>query len=200
MAVALCWSGDLAEGERTVTPLREFGSPVVDIVGPMQYLAVQSMLDAGSPAGLRNYWKSGYLPRLDEATVEVIRTVSAERVSPLSQIHIHQLGGAVARQDPTASAFSHRDATYAINVMATWHKAGDDRANVDWVRAAWSTLAPLTHGVYLNFLGDEGEDRVREAYDAPTWERLVELKRRYDPDNVFRLNQNIAPGPRADTR
>jgi FAD/FMN-containing dehydrogenase len=199
VAVALCWSGDLAEGERTVAPLREFGSPVVDIVGPMQYLALQSMLDAGSPAGLRNYWKSGYLARLDEATVEVIRTVSAERVSPLSQIHIHQLGGAVARQDPTASAFSHRAATYAINVIATWHKAGDDRANVDWVRAAWSTLAPLTHGVYLNFLGDEGEDRVREAYDAPTWERLVELKRRYDPDNVFRLNQNIAPGSRADT-
>jgi FAD/FMN-containing dehydrogenase len=196
VAVVVCWSGDLAAGERAVAPLRAFGSPAVDVVGPMPYAALQSMLDEGAPAGLRNYFKSGYLGQLDEAAIDVIRAAAASRVSPMSQIHIHQLGGAVARQDPSTSAFSHRDAAYAVNVIATWSRPSQDRANIAWARDAFSRLAPLTEGVYLNFLGDEGESRVRAAYDHPAWDRLVELKRRFDPDNVFRLNQNIAPGSR----
>jgi FAD/FMN-containing dehydrogenase len=196
VAMVLCYTGDLAEGERVVRPIKSFGPPAVDLIGPMPYPALQSMLDAGAPPGMQHYWKASYLAGITDAAIEMIVEHSARMRSPLSQVHLHHMGGALARVPADASAFANRDASFAMNIIATWPEPtpAERETHTRWAREFAEAMTPhTTGGVYVNFLGNEGEERVRAAYGAKTYARLAEVKTRHDPENTFRLNQNIRP-------
>lgn len=194
VAIALCYAGDAAEGERVVRPIKTFGPPAADLIGPMPYPVLQSMLDAGAPAGMQNYWKASFLPGLSDQAIDVIVEHAGRMRSPLSQVHLHLMGGAVARVPREATAFAHRQAAFAMNIVGTWPDPAENDVHTRWAREFADAVAPhTTGGAYVNFLGNEGEDRVRAAYGAETWARLVAVKTKYDPGNTFRLNQNIRP-------
>ena len=192
-AVAACYAGDLDEGERLLKPLRDFGPPAQDLFGPMPYTVVQTMLDPAAPPGMRHYWKADFIGGLTDEGIDTFVDAANAARSPVSQIHIHQLGGQMTHPPDGGTAFAHRDAPFVFNVLAAWPDPADDDANVAWARDTFRRLEPARQGsAYINFLGDDGPERIQAAY-AQNHGRLVELKRRYDPDNVFRLNQNIAP-------
>jgi FAD/FMN-containing dehydrogenase len=160
----------------------------------MPYAALQGMLDAGAPRGLQNYFKAAYLSGLPDAAIETLVAGAAKLPSPMSQIHLHHLGGAVARVADDATACGNRDAAFAMNVIATFPDAAATAPHLAWARALAAAAAPFgTGGVYVNFLGDEGAERVRAAYGPAKFARLAALKARLDPENLFRLNQNIPP-------
>ena len=193
VAILGCWCGDAAGAEAALRPLRAL-SPAADVFGPMPYPALQGMLDAGAPHGLRNYFRAGYVADLSDGVIDVALQHGAQMPSPMSQIHFHQMGGAVARVGEDDTAFSNRRAGYAFNVISTWTDAGGDTLHEQANRACAAALQPFsTGGVYVNFLGDEGDARVRAAYGDAKFRRLAELKRHYDPGNVFHRNQNIPP-------
>jgi FAD binding domain/Berberine and berberine like len=189
-----CWCGDLGAGEAAVAPLRALG-PSVDLFGPLPYPGLQMMLDAGSPPGLRNYFRSGYLADITDDVIAAIADHGSRMPSPLSQIHLHQMGGAVARAGAGTSSFSGREAGYTYNLIGTWTDPMQDDLHIGAVRDASAALAPLsTGGSYVNFETDAvsgGDDRVRRAYGDEIYLRLARLKRQYDPANLFRRNQNV---------
>jgi FAD/FMN-containing dehydrogenase len=195
IAVAVCYAGSPEDGSPVVHPLRTFGPPAADLIGPMPYPALQSMLDESAPGGMQNYWKSTFLNELSDAAIDVLVTQAAAMRSPLSAIHIHHVEGAVSRVGADATAFGHRDARYVLNFVGMWPDPSESAAHIQWVRDAHTAISPYaTGGAYVNFMGEEGEDRVRgAAYPPAIYARLLALKRKYDPDNLFRLNQNINP-------
>ncbi len=194
LGIGVCYAGDLARGERTVAPLRGMGTLVTDQVGPVPYTAVQSMLDETAPQGSRYYVKAGMLAGLGDEVIEACAHHFARVPSPLTQILLVQMGGAVSRRRDDDSAFAHRQAAYNFVAFSQWRHPGEDRANIEWTRAFHRALEQhWSRGVYVNDLMDEGRERVHEAYGA-AYGRLAALKARYDPTNFFRLNQNIRPG------
>jgi len=197
VAIVLCYTGDLGEGERIVRPIKSFGPPAVDLIGPMPYPALQSMLDAGAPSGMQNYWKACYLGSLSDAALDLLVEHCSRIRSPLSQVHLHHMGGAVARVAKDATAFVHRDAAFLMNIVGIWPDPAQNETHIRWAREFADAMAPhTTGGVYVNFLGNEGEERVRAAYSEEGYDRLVEVKTKFDPNNVFHLNQNIKPSVR----
>ena len=197
IAVALCYSGEVAAGERLVLPLRRLGAPILDGVRPMAYAELQTMFDSTNPPG-RWYYRTGYL---DGAMMqgarfvdELIAHADFPSPSPMSRIVIEQLGGAMARVPTDATAFVHRAAPFDLIVIAGGFSPEDTDKNVTWARETSVAMRAFMSGAaYVNYLGaDAGTDAVRAAY-GPAYERLVALKHRYDPHNVFRLNQNIRP-------
>lgn len=196
VAVACCYSGEHDDAAEAVKPLRSFGSPVADVIGPIPYVALQSMVDASAPRGMHTYWKTAYLDDLSEPSIDELVGRAAELAGlfPLSTVHLHHLEGAVTEDPPGGSAFAHRGHRFVLNLIGAWEDDADADVHRTWVRQSWEAMRPHTTGdPYLNFLADEGSDRVRAAYGPEAYDRLVELKTRYDPDNVFRLNQNISP-------
>jgi FAD/FMN-containing dehydrogenase len=190
-----CWCGDLAAGEAALAPLRAL-SPSVDLIGPMPYPALQGMLDGGAPRGQRNYFRGGYTADLSDEVIAVVLEHAARMASPMSQIHFHQMGGAVARSGEESSSFSGRAAGYTYNLIGTWTDPSQDASQVAAVRAASAALAPLSMGrSYVNFEADADVDRVRGAYGDEIYARLARLKREYDPTNLFSRNQNVRPAP-----
>jgi FAD/FMN-containing dehydrogenase len=193
--VGACYAGAPEDGIEVVRPLKEFGSPIVDLLEPKPYTALQSMFDASVPHGWHYYWKSVELPPLTDAAIDTLIEHASRLTSPKSYCIVFQLGGALGRVGADETAFSQRDATHNVNINAVWTE--DDVAgerHVAWARDFYSAMQPHAgERVYLNFLGDEGADRVRQAYGERQYERLGALKRRYDPTNFFRLNQNIEP-------
>jgi FAD binding domain/Berberine and berberine like len=193
VSVSVCYCGPLEEGERVLRPLREFDSPLADNIEPMAYTTLQSAPDAGFPPGRRHYWKSNYLKELSEEAIEVMAEYVSEMPSPATGVGLQQMHGAASRVDPTATAFPHRDEHYDFLILSQWADPAESERNVEWTRSLFEAMEPFfEEGVYVNNLGDEGEDRVREAYGA-NYERLLALKGKYDPTNLFRLNQNIRP-------
>ena len=193
VGVAVCYCGPIERGERVLRPLRAFGSPLEDNIQPMPYQALQSAPDAGFPYGRQHYWKSSYLKHLNDEAIEVMLRFVAEMPSPISGVGLQQMHGAASRVDPTATAFAHRDEHYDFLILSQWGDPSESEENIRWTRAFFEAMQPFFEkGVYVNNLGDEGEERVREAYGAH-YERLVALKDKYDPTNLFRLNQNIRP-------
>jgi len=185
-----CWCGDLDAGAAAVQPMRDLG-PAVDLFGPMPYPALQSMLDAGAPFGLRNYFRTGFLDGLGDAVIDVLIEHGAALPSPMSQIHLHQMGGAVARGE---SAFANRDAAFTYNLISTWIEPGEDDVHISANHAAATALAPLSAGrAYVNFLAGNDTDTVRSAYGPEIYARLARVKREVDPGNLFRVNQNVLP-------
>ena len=197
MAIFVCYNGAVDEGERVLKPLREFGTPLADMIGPMPYVQVQKMMDDAFPAGRQNYWKSNFLKGLGADAIEIMVDHVAKAPSPFSAVAIEQLSGAVNRVGLDDTAFNHRDARYNLLIVGAWSDPEAKDENVKWVRDLWDAMQPYSSGgVYVNYLGqeaDEGAERVKAAYGSEKYERLVALKDKYDPTNLFRLNQNIKP-------
>ena len=191
--VVCCWAGDVDEGERFIRPLREFGSPVADVCVPKPFLAHQAMFDPSFPPGRWYYFKSCDVGELTDELIDITVERSLQISSPLTSFPIWQMGGAVSRVGDDETAFNGRGAGFTYNIGAcTETSAGFDEER-EWVRGFWAALEPWHEGVYVNFLGDEGAERVRQAYGPEKYDRLRALKQKYDPDNFFRINQNISP-------
>jgi FAD/FMN-containing dehydrogenase len=186
LAVALAWSGDVAEGERAIAPLRAACPPALDLVGPMPYVALQSMLDATAPHGWRFYDRQHYLPEVSDAVIDALMAGFERAPTPQAHVMTAWMGGAIDRVAPGETAFGHRGAHALTWIIGC---SGDEPVGpvTDWVRAVWEDTAPFASGgVYVNAL-DSGRP-VRDAYADQVWERLVAVKRRYDPDGVFAGN------------
>jgi FAD/FMN-containing dehydrogenase len=194
VSVALCHVGDMDKGADLVQPLRDFGPPAIDLLGPQPYVALQGMFDAAAPPGMQNYWKSSYLPSLSDSAIAVLEHHAQRMKSPLSAIHVQHLEGAVARVDPDATSFGYRQAPFVLNVIGTWPDAAENEEQIAWVRGTWAAMREHSmDGAFLNFLGADEASRVTAAYGAAKYKRLRELKQEWDPTNLFHINQNIAP-------
>jgi FAD/FMN-containing dehydrogenase len=192
LAVGVAYAGPIEDGRRALEPLHRFASPALDLAGPMPYLGLQTMLDATAPPGLHYYNRAEWLDDLDEAAIETLVEHFGRVSSPLSQVILGRMGGAVARIPVGATAFPHRQARNLLWIVTGWTPDQDAEPHLAWAREIHGAMRPFAAGgVYVNALGDE-PDRVRAAYGA-NWERLREIKRAYDPDNVFRRNANIPP-------
>ncbi|HLT21129.1 MAG TPA: FAD-binding oxidoreductase [Thermomicrobiales bacterium] len=197
-ALALCYCGDLEAGNRVIEPVRAFGQPIVDALGPMPYMAQQELLSRVFPDGRQNYWKAGLTATLTDEAIETIAEYAPRVPSPLTAIVIACSGGAAARVAPDAMAYFHRSAIYNLMILSHWEDPADNDRNVSWTREFFEAVQPhLSGGVYVNDLNDprdEGDARVRAAYGG-NYARLAALKAQYDPTNFFRQNQNIPPAP-----
>lgn len=199
LQIAATWAGNIADGERALEPLRAYGEPLFDLVSPRPYLAQQASNDKAVPHGWHYYWKSADLPELENETIDILTKRSLAMRSSRSFTVIFHLGGAMARIGEHDAAYSHRSARYNININAVW--LADEaigETETQWARDLFEQLNAAQHAVYVNFLMDEGQERVRQAYGAEKYGRLAALKARLDPDNVFRMNQNIVPPTRAN--
>ena len=196
-AMAACYNGPVEEGEKALRPLKEFGPPAVDLIQPMPYLAVQTMLDPTLPVGRQYYWKGALTASISDQLIEAVVDRFAAVPSPYSLFAFQQLGNAANRVAADATAFSYRNARYDCVIISGWEDPSEENANIRWARTVHDALMPFSTGAtYLNTLGfseDLAEGRVREAFLPDTYRRLVALKRKYDPTNLFRLNANIRP-------
>jgi FAD/FMN-containing dehydrogenase len=186
------WSGHPEDGDAATRPFRELAPVVTDLFGPMPYTTMQTMLDPLFPRGMWNYFRSAFFDDFDEATSAALLGAYARVPNPISELHVHHLGGAVGRVPADATAFATRDKKFLFNVVARSADADGFAAAAEWARGATEGLGPDA-AAYVNFTGEGSEDRVRASYPKDTYERLVAVKDRYDPANLFRLNQNIRP-------
>ena len=194
--IAVCYNGPIAEGEKAVRPIKALGAPLADTIEPKPFTAHQAFLDSGQPFGRRYYWKSDYFREMNPEA-DPILIGHAERIaSPFSAVLVMHLGGAAGRVGETDTAAGNRDAEYVFNVQAAWEDPAESEDHIGWARDYWRAMRPFSSGgTYVNFLtADEDDDRVRAAYGPAIHARLVDVKTRYDPDNLFRSNQNIRPG------
>jgi FAD/FMN-containing dehydrogenase len=193
LMMGACYAGSPDEGAEVVSPLKQFGRPIVDLLEPKPYTGLQSMFDPLVPHGWHRYWKSVELPPLTDDAIDTLVEKASAFTSPKSYCIVFQLGGALARVGEDATAFSQRGAAHNVNINAVWTEDDTDaERHIAWAQDFFDAMQPHAGGrVYLNFLGEEGGNRVRQAYGARNYERLVELKRVFDPSNFFRLNQNI---------
>jgi len=191
--LALLWAGDPADGQDAIKPFLDL-EPAVNVVAPMPYVAFQQMID--DPPGMRNYWSADYHDEFDDDALEVFIRYGSERRSPLTQQILLPWGGAVTDRGESDTPMANRSVRWITHPFAVWDDAAGDDANIAWARAFRRDIAKhTTGGIYLNFIGDEGQDRVRAAYGPANYARLASIKAAYDPDNVFRGNQNIEPAP-----
>ena len=193
VAILACYIGPIETGEKVVQPLKEFGPPAMDMIQSMPYLASQALVDEAFPRGRYNYWKSNLLRELSDDAITTLVEGFEGVTSPYSSMLIEQLGGAVSRVAPGETSFSHRNAPYDLVIMPMWSEPAEPEKHIQWADEIWRKMRPFfSEGVYVNYLGDEGEDRIRAAY-GNNYDRLVTLKNKYDPTNLFRFNQNIKP-------
>jgi len=193
LVLAACYSGDIADGERILKPLRQFGRPIADVIGPQPYAAWQTILDPLLTPGMRNYWKSHDFLDVSDGLIDVFTDFARRLPDAQTEIAFAQLGGAINRLTIGDSAYARREAQYLVNVHCRWADPARDDACVRWARELFAAAAPFSTGsVYVNFLTGDEESRVRAAYGA-NYDRLVALKNRFDPTNLFRVNQNIRP-------
>jgi hypothetical protein len=194
IAILACYSGDPAQGEKAVAPIKSFGNPIGDVLVRRPYVQIQSLLDATQPKGRRYYWKSEYLSRVEPALCEKLIEHAAKIPSPHSAVILFQLEGALNRLKEDHSPVGNRDARFVLNLAGSWEQAEDDKVNIEWAREAWTDMKRFsTGGTYINFLTeDEGPDRI-EAALSNGLHRLAEVKAKWDPGNVFRTNRNIKP-------
>jgi FAD/FMN-containing dehydrogenase len=199
VAMVVCHCGSLAEGERAMQPIRQFGAPAMDAIGAVPYTVMNTMLDDGYPRGALNYWKSNFLSTLTDDAIRTMIDCFAKCPTPMGQLLLEHFHGAVTRIGVTATAFPHRHEGYNLLVLAQWLDAKQNDACIAWARDAYTAMNPFVGASrYVNYLGDdEPADSVAAAY-GPNYLRLTSLKAKYDPDNVFHMNQNIAIGSRAD--
>jgi hypothetical protein len=193
-----CWIGDIEEGERVIRPMKEFGTPVADICTQKPFLEHQAMFDPSFAPGRWYYFRSFDVSELNDEMIDITVEHSLKIQSPLTSFPIWQTGGAVSRVGEDETAFGGRQGRFTYNIGASTATAEGFDQEREWVRNLWSALRPWHTSVYVNFLSDaeEGDDRIRAAYGADKYDRLKALKRKYDPDNFFRLNQNISPDHR----
>jgi hypothetical protein len=193
-AILACCTGNPDEAEKIVSPIKAFGKPIGDVLIKRPYVQLQSLLDATQPRGRHNYWKSEYLPKIEPELCENIIKHSQNIPSLHSVLTLFQIGGALNKLSDDHSPAGNRTAGYVFNAIGSWEKSGSDDTNIDWVRSAWNDVKKFsTGGVYLNFLSeDEGQERVDSALGGAV-KRLGEIKKKWDPENMFRTNRNIKP-------
>jgi FAD/FMN-containing dehydrogenase len=188
-----CWAGDLDQGERVLQPFHDLAPVVAEMVGPMPYPALNSAFDALYPPGLRHYWKANFVTELTDDAIRAHIEHGSKVPELTSTMHIYPINGACHRVQPDSTAFAYRDANFATVIAGMWPDAKDDAANIAWVRDYYEATAPHSEeGGYINFMAEDDQDRIRANYKG-NYDRLAEIKRRYDPGNLFRHNQNIAP-------
>jgi len=193
VAITVCYIGPLDQADAILRPLRSFGTPSVDNIGLRNYVTLQTMYDAGFPSGIQNYWKANFVEELSDDLIERLLHYFRQVPSKRTSVAFQQMGGMINRFAPTDTAFPHRNAHYDFFIDSRWTDPAENESNITWTRQFWEALRPYTiAGVYVNELSEDDASRVREAYGA-NYPRLVEVKQRYDPGNMFRLNQNIAP-------
>ncbi len=192
--VAAVYAGPVEEGKRVLQPLCEFESPVLDLSDAGPYTHLQQQFDPFFPEGDRYYWKSRYLDNLDSDAIETIVDYAEDRPSPRTLVPLRVRGGEVNRADPSATAFAERHSRYLLSIDSTWVEPEDDEANIEWTREFWEAMEPYaSDSMYFNFsMLEQGDDMVRTTF-RENYERLVDVKTTYDPENLFRLNQNIEP-------
>jgi hypothetical protein len=193
VVVACCYAGSIEEGEKVVRPLKAFGRPVLDLCQPKPFLAHQAMFDPSFPHGRWYYMRPCDVAELTDEVIDITVDHAMRIKSPHTAFPIFHLGGAVARVGEEETAFNSRAAGHTFNCTAVTESAEGFDEEREWARSFWSALEPYQTSVYVNFLMEEGEERIRQAYGARKYERLRALKRRWDPGNFFRMNQNIRP-------
>jgi FAD/FMN-containing dehydrogenase len=196
VGIVICWTGSMEEGERVLAPIREVAQPVVDKVGPMPYTALQTMLDDGGPHGTRGYMKAEFVPELSDELIEKLVRHGAARPGPMCNLLLEPMGGAIARVDPDETALGRRDVAWCYHALGMWMApdAATAEAHVAWATGLADDVSQyVTSGVYMNFTSDTGDERVRSTFGPEKYARLVALKDKYDPANMFRLNANIKP-------
>jgi len=193
LSQSVLWTGDPEQGRRYLDHALSFGRPVGVTRRVLSFLALQTMADDEFPHGRRYYTKSGYFKSLDDCSIGQMVSAIESIPSPFTQVELAYLGGAAARVGPEETAFGDRSSPFVVNILANWSDDSEDSANVAWVRNLFGALRPaMTPGVYVNFMSGDEDDRVPEAYHQ-RWERLLGVKLHYDPENLFRRNQNIRP-------
>jgi FAD/FMN-containing dehydrogenase len=191
------YAGPVQDGERAAQPLRTLAEPIADLMGPMPYTAMQHLLDPLWTAGAQNYFTAALLDQLADETIDTLLARHAAGQAPVHELHLHHCGGAMAQVPAGATAFAHRDAAYVLNIIARSPDREGFQEHAGWARATHQAMDPWsTGGGYVNFTSEPGDDKVRASYPPDTYARLVAVKNRYDPTNLFRLNQNIHPSGR----
>jgi FAD/FMN-containing dehydrogenase len=197
LGIIACHCGELEDGERAVEPLRAFGPPAVDLIGPMPYTDLQALLDPTAPPGWRWYNTGEHLRGLTDPAIDVLTSHAPQDLAPLTQAIVFRHGGAVSRVEDAATAFGNRKAPYLLHPLAAWLKPEDDERHIAWLRELVREMEPFkTGGIYLNFT-PEGDERMPDAFGPAKYARLVALKDKYDPTNMFRFNQNVPPSGRS---
>ncbi len=186
------WSGSAEDGDAATLPFRSLGPVIADLFGPMPYLAMQQLIDPLYPRGLWNYFRSAFLPALDDDSIAALTSSYGAVPNPLSELHVHHVGGAMGRVPSDATAFATRDHEFILNVIGRTPDGAGFADSTAWARAATTAIGP-TAPAYVNFTGEDAPDQVHASYPSATYRRLAEVKNRYDPANLFRLNQNIPP-------
>lgn len=196
-AIVAGHSGTLADGETALRPIKQFGKPLMDVIGPTSYEATNMMLDGGFPRGALNYWKSTFLAELSDAAIDTMIARFQECPSPMSAMVLEHIHGAVARVSPTDTAFAHRREAYNLLIASEWLDPAENARNIAWARQTYDAMRPYAAAArYVNYLGDDEPENAAEAAYGPNLPRLRTIKRKYDPENVFRQNQNIRPAQR----
>ena len=192
--VVTCWSGPESDAAGVLKPLRDAGPVVAEHVGSMPYPALNSAFDALLPPGLQHYWKADFVKELTDEAIPLHVEHGSQVPVVNSTVHVYPIDGAVQQVQPDETAFAYRDVSFACVIAGMWPDPADNEANTKWVRDYWSAIHPYsgTDGGYVNFMGDDDQDRVEANYGG-NYERLSKIKAKYDPDNLFHLNQNIQP-------
>ncbi len=194
IGILVCYAGDPDEGAKVLGPLLEYGPPAINLVQPMPYLAVQQLLDPANQKGMQNYWTGDFYEELPDEAIDVLIDIATKPVSPLTQNILVAGGGAISRVDDDAMAFGQRATKWNIHYLSMWADPRDSEENIAYTKRLSGAMKPWSTGrVYLNFLGDEGQERVAAGFGPTKYARLREIKARWDPTNVFRNNQNIPP-------
>jgi FAD/FMN-containing dehydrogenase len=191
LAIVACYSGDRAQGRAQLAPLAGWGEPISALVDDMPYKALQTSFNAGNPHGARYYWKSQHLSGLADELLDTLVRFARDLHGEFSIIGIEPLGGAQGRVDPAATAFVHRQVPFSLGIWTGWSEPAEDQQNVAWTRAFYDAVKSFGAGAYVNYLGDDEGERLDEAYGA-NYARLLKVKKKWDPDNLFRINHNIA--------
>lgn len=200
VAVMLAYAGDPEKGQEVVAPLRSLATPVADVIAGMPYSVLFEFTKEGGIKGANHAVRTLFSNRLDDGAVAAIVEHSRAMVSPHAMAQIRTLGGAMSRVPDDETAFSHRDKQFMLTFFSSWLDPAEAETNHRWIHSFWEDVERYADGAYVNFLAEDGSERIREAYKPATYLRLRAIKRRYDPDNVFRRNQNIAPGGVAGER
>jgi FAD/FMN-containing dehydrogenase len=191
--VPFVYLGEREKGEKLIQPIRDFGKPYGEAIGMNPWIGWQAGFDGLNSHGARNYWKSHHLKELSSACIDKVLEFARRLPTPNCEVFIPHMEGAPARVPEDATAFAFRKTPFVLNIHARWENPGDDQRCIAWARNFFESTRRFANGVYVNFLSDEGEDRVKQAYTENVWKRLVEVKNKYDPTNLFKMNQNIQP-------
>ena len=191
--VPFVWLGGEADGEKLINPIRETTPSCGEAFGMTPWTAWQSAFDGLVTHGARNYWKSHHLMELSDACIDQIIKFAGILPTDECEVFIPHMEGAPSRVAENATAYAHRETPFVLNIHTRWRAASDDERCLAWARDFHSATEPFARGVYVNFLSEEGENRVKAAYTPEVWKRLVQVKKKYDPTNLFRMNQNIKP-------